>query len=135
MNKIARLTLFVLLLSLGLVACREEPTTEEPEPTSAPAQPTATVEEDMPDETPDEMPDETPDEMPDDDMDHGPIKVGFMGPLTGGAAFIGEEQLGFTKVAVEIFNERTGLNAGNCGRGYGNQPRHRTHCGRTLCCR
>lgn len=38
------------------------------------------------------------------------IKLGYMGPLTGGAAFVGVEQLGFAKVAVELFNERTGLN-------------------------
>ncbi len=38
------------------------------------------------------------------------IKIGHMGPLTGGAAFLGQEQLNFTKVAVEIFNEETGLN-------------------------
>lgn len=40
----------------------------------------------------------------------GVIKIGFSGPLTGGAAFVGEEQLGFVQVAVDIFNERTGLN-------------------------
>lgn len=38
------------------------------------------------------------------------IKLGHMGPLTGGAAFLGQEQLNFTKVAVEIFNEDTGMN-------------------------
>jgi branched-chain amino acid transport system substrate-binding protein len=38
------------------------------------------------------------------------IKIGFMGPLTGGAAFIGVEQFGFVKVAADIFNTRTGLN-------------------------
>ena len=38
-----------------------------------------------------------------------PIKVGFMGPLTGGAAFIGQEQLGFAQVTVDLFNARTGL--------------------------
>ncbi len=38
------------------------------------------------------------------------ISLGHMGPLTGGAAFLGQEQLNFTKVAVEIFNEETGLN-------------------------
>ncbi len=43
--------------------------------------------------------------------EQGPvIRVGHMGPLTGGAAFLGQEQLNFTKVAVEIFNEETGLN-------------------------
>ncbi len=38
------------------------------------------------------------------------IKIGHMGPLTGGAAFLGQEQLNFTKVAVEIFNEESGMN-------------------------
>jgi branched-chain amino acid transport system substrate-binding protein len=38
------------------------------------------------------------------------IKIGFIGPLTGGAAFLGQEQLNFLKVAVQIFNEETGFN-------------------------
>lgn len=38
------------------------------------------------------------------------IVLGHMGPLTGPAAFLGQEQLGFTQVAVEIFNEETGMN-------------------------
>jgi hypothetical protein len=38
------------------------------------------------------------------------IKIGFMGPLTGGAAFLGTEQLNFAKVATQIFNEETGFN-------------------------
>lgn len=38
------------------------------------------------------------------------IKIGFMGPLTGGAAFLGQEQLNFAKVATQLFNERTGFN-------------------------
>ncbi|MCB0037949.1 MAG: branched-chain amino acid ABC transporter substrate-binding protein, partial [Anaerolineales bacterium] len=33
----------------------------------------------------------------------------IMGPLTGGAAFIGQEQAGFAKVTIDLFNERTGL--------------------------
>lgn len=37
------------------------------------------------------------------------IKLAFMGPLTGGAAFIGQEALGFTRVVIDAFNERTGL--------------------------
>ena len=40
----------------------------------------------------------------------GTIKVGFLGPTTGGAAFIGLEQLGFAQVTVDAFNARTGLN-------------------------
>lgn len=38
------------------------------------------------------------------------IKIGFMGPLTGGAAFLGQEQLNFAKVVTQIFNEETGYN-------------------------
>lgn len=38
------------------------------------------------------------------------IRVAFMGPLTGGAAFIGQEARGFTKVVIDDFNARTGLN-------------------------
>jgi branched-chain amino acid transport system substrate-binding protein len=38
------------------------------------------------------------------------VKLAFMGPLTGGAAFIGQEALGFSKVVVEAFNARTGMN-------------------------
>lgn len=37
------------------------------------------------------------------------IKIGLMSPLTGGAAFLGQEQKGFAKVTIDIFNERTGL--------------------------
>ena len=39
----------------------------------------------------------------------GPIKLAFLGPLTGPAAALGQEMVGFSKVAVDIFNERTGL--------------------------
>lgn len=38
------------------------------------------------------------------------IKIGYMGPRTGGAAFIGQEQLGFIEAAVDLFNEESGLN-------------------------
>ena len=37
------------------------------------------------------------------------VKIAFMGPLTGGAASIGQEAFGFTKVVVDAFNERTGM--------------------------
>ncbi len=39
----------------------------------------------------------------------GAVKLGFMGPLTGGAASLGQEQLGYAKAAVEIFNEKSGM--------------------------
>ena len=38
------------------------------------------------------------------------IKIAYIGPLTGGAAFLGQEQLNFVKVATELFNEETGYN-------------------------
>jgi branched-chain amino acid transport system substrate-binding protein len=38
------------------------------------------------------------------------IKIAFLGPLTGGAAFIGQEAMGFTSVVIDAFNARTGLN-------------------------
>ncbi|MDQ4077968.1 MAG: branched-chain amino acid ABC transporter substrate-binding protein, partial [Chloroflexota bacterium] len=37
------------------------------------------------------------------------IKVGIMGPFTGAAASVGQEQLNFARLAVEDFNEATGL--------------------------
>ena len=37
-----------------------------------------------------------------------PIKVGIMGPFTGGAASIGNEQLNWARLAVSDFNETTG---------------------------
>lgn len=37
-----------------------------------------------------------------------PIKVGIMGPFTGGAASIGNEQLNWARLAVSDFNEATG---------------------------
>ncbi len=38
------------------------------------------------------------------------IKIAFLGPLTGGAAFLGQEQLNFAKTATQLFNEKTGFN-------------------------
>ncbi len=38
------------------------------------------------------------------------IKIAYLGPLTGNAAFVGEEQGGFTKAALDIFNQDTGMN-------------------------
>jgi branched-chain amino acid transport system substrate-binding protein len=38
------------------------------------------------------------------------IKIGIMGPFTGGAASVGQEQLNWAKLAVADFNEATGWN-------------------------
>jgi len=39
-----------------------------------------------------------------------PVKIGFMGPLTGPAEIIGHEQLNWAKLAIEDFNVATGWN-------------------------
>jgi branched-chain amino acid transport system substrate-binding protein len=49
-------------------------------------------------------------EIPDDGRAEADIKIGVMAPLTGGAAFLGQEQLNFARVATEVFNEETGFN-------------------------
>ncbi|MBV7334406.1 branched-chain amino acid ABC transporter substrate-binding protein [Chloroflexi bacterium TSY] len=37
------------------------------------------------------------------------VTIGYMGPLTGGGAFVGQEQLGFTKAVAQIYSERWGI--------------------------
>ncbi len=107
-----KLTLFVVILLLFtfvLAACRQAPAAEVPaveEPAAeAPAEEPAVEEAEAPAE---EAPVEelAVEEAP---MDHGSITIAFMGPLTGGAAFIGEEMLGFAKVTAEIFTSETGI--------------------------
>ncbi|MCB0011092.1 MAG: branched-chain amino acid ABC transporter substrate-binding protein [Anaerolineales bacterium] len=113
MSKVSRFIILMLLLSLFMAACREAPAEEtaEPEPTEAVSAEETTDEEEMAEPTEEpaaEEPTEEAVEEPSEEM--GPIKLGFMGPLTGGAAFIGQEQLGFAQVFVDEFNARTGLN-------------------------
>ncbi len=99
----------LLILALVVAACRQEP---EVEPTEAPAAEATEAPAEEPTEEPADEPTEEPmEEATEEPMeeDMGPIKIGFMGPLTGGAAFIGVEQLGFAKVAVQIFTEETGI--------------------------
>ncbi|MCB0033723.1 MAG: ABC transporter substrate-binding protein, partial [Anaerolineales bacterium] len=99
MSRFNKLFMLLALFSLVLAACREapEPTAEpEPEPTEEQTTTEETVEE------PEEAPEETTEEV-------GAIKIGFMGPLTGGAAFIGQEQLGFVQAVAEIYAEEYGL--------------------------
>ncbi len=111
MRKTIKFLLLLLLFSMALGACRREEVTPEPEPEPTAAPPEPTAEPDEPDPTNEPEPEPDPTAEPDDDGgDDAPIKIGFLSPLTGGAAFIGQEQLGFVKVAVEIFNENSGLN-------------------------
>lgn len=103
MKLLKQLLSLLLLSSLLLVACREAPqeAPPEPDPTEAPA---AVEQEEEPTEAPE--PEPTPEPI---EAEVGPIKIGFMGPLTGGAAFIGEEQLGFANAVAKVFGEQTGL--------------------------
>ena len=97
MSNLKRAIALLLLLTLLLAACREAP--QEPvadaEPTEAAAEENADAAEST----------ESSEAM----ADVGPIKIGFMGPLTGGAAFIGQEQLGFAKVVAQIVGAEHGL--------------------------
>jgi branched-chain amino acid transport system substrate-binding protein len=107
MSKLSRLFAVLLVSMLVLAACpADSPAPAEP---AAPAEEPAPVPEEVEDEAVDEGDADADDEVADTD-DAAAISIGFMGPLTLGAAFIGNEQLGFARVAVDLFNERTGLN-------------------------
>ena len=108
MKKLLKTLVILLIFSLLLAACRRAPVEEAaPEPTEAPAE---AEEEAAPDPTEAPEAEEEPTAEMEEPMEDVAIKVGFMGPLTGGAAFIGQEQLGFAKVVVDIFNAEHGLN-------------------------
>ncbi|MGH2522163.1 MAG: branched-chain amino acid ABC transporter substrate-binding protein, partial [Anaerolineales bacterium] len=75
-NKLISLLGLLVIASLMLAACQPAAaTTAAPQPTEAPTE-AAVVE----------------------------IKIAFFGPLTGGAAFLGTEQLAFARLGVEDFN-------------------------------
>jgi ABC-type branched-subunit amino acid transport system substrate-binding protein len=129
----------LLLMSLMLTACRQEEealstaepdiaptevstesTKKEPEvtPTEVPTElpmpePTdVPIESPTPEPTtvPTKLPTAEPTEVPEPAIGYmGPIKLAFLGPLTGSEAAKGQEMLGFAKIMVDIFNERTGL--------------------------
>ena len=106
MITLRRLFPLLLILSLLVAACREAPQPEaaEPEPTEAPSEESANGEAEA-----EESAEESSAESSEAVADAGPIKIGFMGPLTGGAAFIGQEQLGFAKVVAQIVGAEYGL--------------------------
>lgn len=45
-----------------------------------------------------------------DDAPEETVKIGFLGPLTGGAAWVGEEQVQWVQMAVDDFNAEHGWN-------------------------
>ncbi len=95
-NKLMSLISLLAVAALVLVACGGTPTpTAAPAATQAPA-PTAAP----PTVAPTEVPTEAPTEVPVVE-----IKIAFLGPLTGGAGFLGTEQLAFARLAVDDFNK------------------------------
>ncbi|MBI3242117.1 MAG: branched-chain amino acid ABC transporter substrate-binding protein [Chloroflexi bacterium] len=94
-NKMLSLFGLLTVIALLVTACGTPPaTTEAPAATQPPA-PTAAP----PTVAPTDVPTEAPTAVPVVE-----IKIAFMGPLTGGAAFLGTEQLAFARLAVEHFN-------------------------------
>ena len=107
MSRLTNYLAMLLIIALPLAACRvapdagggaapEEAVVEEaaPEATEAPAEEAAAEEEAA---TGEEA------AMP------ASITIGFMGPLTGGAAFLGQEMLGFAKAVAQIYSEQWGI--------------------------
>lgn len=62
--------------------------------------------------TPDNVTQEatTPEETTAADVPEGDVKIGFISPLTGDAASIGQDQLNWARLAVQDFNAETGWN-------------------------
>jgi branched-chain amino acid transport system substrate-binding protein len=109
--------LFSLVLILTLAACGPAATPAPAPADPAPAEEPAPAAEPAPAEEPAEEPVEEPAEEPApaeetvaEPAAAGTIRIAVMGPFTGGAASIGQEQLNFARLAVQRFNEETGLN-------------------------
>lgn len=95
-NKLMSWLSLLAVASLALAACGGAPAaTTAPEPTAVPATVAPATEA-----------------PPPTDVPIVEIKIAFLGPLTGGAGFLGTEQLAFARLAVDDFNKNTsGYNA------------------------
>ena len=96
-NKLMAPLSLLVIAAVMLAACTPATaTTQAPQPTAVPptaVPPTAVPPTAVP-------PTEEPTEVPVVEL-----KIAFLGPLTGGAAFLGTEQLAFARLAVEDFNK------------------------------
>ena len=96
-NKLMAPLSLLVVAAVMLAACTPATaTTQAPQPTAVPptaVPPTAVSPTAVP-------PTEEPTEVPVVEL-----KIAFLGPLTGGAAFLGTEQLAFARLAVEDFNK------------------------------
>lgn len=115
MVKSTKFLAMLLIATLVLAACRVAPEAggDAAVAPTEPAAEEAAAEEAAPEatETPaEEAAEETSAEAAGDDATApDSITIGFMGPLTGGAAFIGQEMLGFTKAVAQIYSEQWGI--------------------------
>ncbi len=84
------------------------PAAEPPPPAPEPPPPAPEPEP----EPPPPPPEPEPPAPPPEPLEPLPVScngsIGFIGPITGDAAFIGTEQLNWTRLAVDIFNEENG---------------------------
>ena len=90
------LLMLVAALAVTVAACGSD---ESSSPEPAPA---------APDPAPKPAPEPAPEPVPEPIVCEG--SIGFIGPITGDAAFIGQEQLNWSRLAVDIFNEENGTN-------------------------
>ncbi|MEM7035088.1 MAG: hypothetical protein AAF629_36455, partial [Chloroflexota bacterium] len=100
MSKITTFLSLTILAAMIMVGCRQAPGAI---PAAAPTE--------APEQEGDAEATATPQAEEEGDMAmfDGTIKVAFLGPLTGGAAFIGQEQKGFVQVFIDTFAAETGL--------------------------
>jgi len=96
-NKFFALFSLLVIASVVLAACGGPATTAAPLPTAAPPTAAPATQAPAPTAVP---PTDAPTEAPIVE-----IKIAFFGPLTGGAGFLGTEQLAFARLAVEDFNK------------------------------
>ncbi len=97
-NKPWSLVSLLTVLALLMAACATPAaTTQAPQPTKAPTAAPVATQAPAPTDVP---PTESPTDAPVVE-----IKVAFLGPLTGGAGFLGTEQLAFARLAIEDFNK------------------------------
>lgn len=124
MRSLIKFVALLLVVLLVATACRREAPAPEPaaepaaevEATEAPAEEAAEAEateapaEEAPaEEAAEAEATEAPAEEAAPATEGATVKIAFMGPLTGGAAFIGTEMLGFAQAVAAIYSEQTGL--------------------------
>ena len=106
MAKVTKFLALLFIVTLTLAACRVAP---EADGGVAPAEPTEAAEA-VASEATEEPAEEATEESSETESNEAAmpesITIGFMGPLTGGAAFLGQEMLDFAKAVAQIYGEQ-----------------------------